>query len=94
MTEMASTTLSIPGKAYFIHVCIVILINLLGTDSLTQQLLADVVLLRTEMKTCSTQVTRLAKEFDEFKEVVEAAKSEVDATRLIVIELTNKLKDL
>ena len=46
------------------------------------------------MKTCTTQVTKLTKEFDEFKKVVEAAKLEVDATRLIVIELTNTLKDL
>ena len=42
------------------------------------------------MKTCSTQVTKLTKDFDEFK-VVDAAKSEVDASRLIVI---NKLKYL
>ncbi len=44
------------------------------------------------MKTCSTQVAKLTKEFNEFKKVVVAAQSEVDATRLIVIDLTNKLK--
>ena len=47
-----------------------------------------------EVKTCNTQVAKLTKEFDEFKKVVEATQSEVDATRLIVIELTNKLKDI
>ena len=46
------------------------------------------------MKTCSTQVAKLTREFDEFKKVVEAVQSEVDATCLIVIELTNRLKDI
>ena len=46
------------------------------------------------MKTCSTEVAKLTKEFNEFKKVVEATQSEVDATRLVLIELTNKLKDL
>ena len=58
------------------------------------QLHTDVVLLRAEMKTCSTEVAKLTKEFNEFKKVVEATQSEVDATRLVLIELTNKLKDL
>lgn len=53
-----------------------------------------ILLLRAEMKTCSTQVAKLTREFDEFKKVVEAAQSEVDATCLIVIELTNRLKDI
>lgn len=57
-----------------------------ATDSLT-----EVKLLRAEMKDCTSQVERLTKEF---KMVVEVTQLEVDATRLIVIELTNKLKDL
>ena len=46
------------------------------------------------MKTCSDQVAKLTKEFAMFKNVVEAAQSEIDATRQVVIELTNKLKHL
>lgn len=54
----------------------------------------EVKLLRAEMKDCTSQVKRLTKEFHEFKRVVEVTQLEVDATRLTVIELTNKLKDL
>ena len=43
---------------------------------------------------CVCKVKRLTKKFYEFKRVVEETQLEVDATRLIVIELTNKLKDL
>ena len=46
------------------------------------------------MKQFSYQVERLAKEFGEFKKVVETAQMECDATRQIVIELTNTLKEL
>ena len=91
---MASTTLSTSSKACFTRVGTIDINPSLGTDFSTQQLHVDVVLLRAEMKTCSTQVAKLTKEFDKFKKVVEAAQSEVDATRLIVVELTNKLKDL
>ena len=57
-------------------------------------MLLDHTELLAEVKTCNTQIAKLTKEFDEFKKVVEATQSEVDATRLIVIELTNKLKDI
>ena len=54
----------------------------------------EIKLLRAEMKDCTSQVERLTKEIYEFKRVVEVTQLEVDATRLIVIELTNKLKGL
>ena len=54
----------------------------------------EIKLLRAEMKDCASQVERLTKEIYEFKKVVEVTQLEVDATRLIVIELTNKLKGL
>ena len=54
----------------------------------------EIKLLRAEMKDCTSQVERLTKEIYDFKRVVEVTQLEVDATRLIVIELTNKLKGL
>ena len=50
--------------------------------------------LKAEMKQFYYQVERLAKEFGEFKKVVEATQIECDVTHQIVIELTNGLKEL
>ena len=49
------------------------------------QLHTDVVLLRAEMKTCSTEVAKLTKEFNEFKKVVEATRQNVDCRNILAL---------